>query len=483
MTARMASRVTKGLVGTILLVCLIGTTGPREAKAAADIIKTAPQHIALEVREGNLVRLDKPASSVFIADPDVADVQIKSPTLIYVFGKSPGETSLYAIGNDDKVLFSGLVSVGHDVTRLKEALRLLLPQSDIKATSFDGSVILTGHVPSPKAAEDARRIAAKFLGKDDLVINYLTIDQPNQVNLRVRVAEVSREVVKQLGFNWESMVQGSDYAIGMATGAKVFQVINDPVTGLPVKQFFTRNNGANSIVASLTKGNFDLNTVVDALETQGLVSILAEPNLTAMSGQAASFLAGGEFPVPVPQRTSQAITIQFKQFGVGLSFTPTVLSDDRINLKILPEVSQLTTAGSVSLNGFNIPGLTTRRAETTVELGSGQSFAIAGLLQNNITRDLSKLPGLGDIPILGALFKSDAFRRNETELVFIVTPYVVRPVDANKMMTPIQGLKMPNDMNQILKGNNYEPQMQDAEPPAPTAQGRRLIGPAGFVLN
>jgi pilus assembly protein CpaC len=480
MTARMAS---KALWGTALslLVCLLSIADPRGAAAAADIIQTSPQHIALEVREGSLIRLDKPASSVFIADPDVADVQIKSPTLIYVFGKSPGETSLYAIGNDDKVLFSGLVDVGHDVTRLKEALHLLLPTADIKATSFDGSVILSGHVPSPKAAEDARRIASKFIGKDELVMNYLTIDQPNQVNLRVRVAEVSREVVKQLGFNWQNMVQGSDYAIGMATGAKVFQDIANPNGPGIVRQFFTRNNGTNSLVASLTKGKFDLNTVVDALETQGLVSILAEPNLTAMSGQAASFLAGGEFPVPVPQR-NDTITIAFKQFGVGLSFTPTVLSDNRINLKILPEVSQLTTAGSISLNGFNIPGLTTRRAETTVELASGQSFAIAGLLQNNVTRDLSRLPGLGDLPILGALFRSDAFRRNETELVFIVTPYIVRPTDS-KMMTPVQGMKTPNDMQRLIGGKTYQPQVQDAEPPAPTAQGRRLIGPAGFELN
>ncbi len=481
MTARMASKTRWGAVLTTL-VCLLGTAGSQGAFAAADIIQTSPQHITLEVREGSLVRLDKPASSVFIADPDVADVQIKSPTLIYVFGKSPGETSLYAIGNDDKVLFSGLVSVGHDVTRLKEALHLLLPDADIKATSFDGSVILSGHVPSPKAAEDARRIASKFIGKDELVMNYLTIDQPNQVNLRVRVAEVSREVVKQLGFNWESMVQGSDYAIGLATGAKVFQDVANPNGPGVIRQFFTRNNGANSIVGSLTKGKFDVNTVIDALSTQGLVSILAEPNLTALSGQSASFLAGGEFPVPVPQRSSDAITISFKQFGVGLSFTPTVLSDDRINLKILPEVSQLTTAGSVSLNGFNIPGLTTRRAETTVELASGQSFAIAGLLQNNITRDLSRLPGLGDLPILGTLFRSTAFRRNETELVFIVTPYIVQPT-SNKMMTPTNGMKVPSDMQQIIGGKTYEPQVQDAAPPAPTSQGRRLVGPAGFVLN
>jgi pilus assembly protein CpaC len=482
MTARMASRITRG-VFISFVICLALAGGQRGAMAAADIVQTSPQHIALEVREGTLIRLDHPASNVFIADPDIADVQIKSPTLIYVFGKAPGETSLYAIGNDDKVLFNGLVAVGHDVTRLKEALHLLLPDSDIKATSFDGSVILSGHVPSPKAAEDARRIASKFIGKDELVMNYLEIDQPNQVNLRVRVAEISREVVKQLGFNWDSIVQGSDYAIGFATGAKVFQDVANPNGPGLIRQFFTRNNGTNSLVGSFHSGHFDLNSVVDALETQGLVSILAEPNLTALSGQSASFLAGGEFPVPVPQRSSDTITIAFKQFGVGLAFTPTILSDDRINLKILPEVSQLTTAGSVQLAGFNIPGLTTRRAQTTVELGSGESFAIAGLLQNNITQDISRLPGFGDIPILGALFRSDAFRRNETELVFIVTPYVVRPTDSNKMMTPVQGMKTPNDLERIIGGKTYHPQAQDVAPAAPTAQGRRLIGPAGFVLN
>jgi len=482
MTARMASRVIAGLAFSAALWLTIAIA-PRDANAAGDVIKTSQQHIALEIREGTLVRLDHPASNVFVADPDVAGVQVKSPTLIYVFGKAPGETSLYALSNDDRVLFSGMVTVGQDVSRLSEALHVLLPNSDVKATSFDGSVILSGHVPSPKAAEDARRIASRFVGKDDLVMNYLTIDQPNQVNLRVRVAEVSREVVKQLGFNWQSIVNGGTYSIGLATGAQVFQMVKDPTSGLPIKQFFTRNNGTNSIRGSFTKGKFDLNTVIDALETQGLVSILAEPNLTAMSGHTASFLAGGEFPVPVPQRTSQAITIQFKQFGVGLSFTPTVLSDNRINLKILPEVSQLTTAGSVTLNGFNIPGLTTRRADTTVELGSGQSFAIAGLLQNNVTRDISKLPGVGDIPILGALFKSDGFRRNETELVFIVTPYVVHPVDGNKLMTPTKGLKMPNDTERVLEGKAYHPQIPDTPAPTPTAQGRRLIGPAGFVLN
>ena len=213
MTARMASRFLWGAVVSIA-TCLTVVGAASETWAAADVITTSPQHIALEVREGSLIRLDRPTNSVFIADPEVADVQIKSPTLIYVFGKSPGETSLYAIGNDDRVLFSGLVSVGHDVTRLKEALKLLLPESDIKATSFDGSVILSGHVSSPKAAEDARRIASKFIGKDELVMNYLEIDQPNQVNLRVRVAEISREVVKQLGFNWDAIVGSNDYTIG-----------------------------------------------------------------------------------------------------------------------------------------------------------------------------------------------------------------------------------------------------------------------------
>ena len=197
-----------------------------------------------------------------------------------------------------------------------------------------------------------------------------------------------------------------------------------------------------------------MNALVDALEDEGFLSILAEPNLTALSGETASFLAGGEFPVPVPQTGANtgAITIEFKQFGVGLSFSPTVLSENKINLKVAPEVSQLSLAGAVTVNDISIPALTTRRVNTTVELGSGQSFAIAGLLQSNISQEVSKFPILGDIPILGTLFRSDSFKREETELVIIVTPYIVRPVNPDQLLSPTDINHMSMDTGRWIKG-------------------------------
>jgi pilus assembly protein CpaC len=210
--------------------------------------------------------------------------------------------------------------------------------------------------------------------------------------------------------------------------------------------------------------------------------VLAEPNLTALNGETASFLAGGEFPIPVFQ-VNNGITVEFKTFGVGLAFTPHLLDAGRINLRVRPEVSQLSAAGAVTLSGFSIPALTTRRAETTVELGSGQSFVIAGLLQNNTTQDISRVPLLGDLPILGALFRSDQFRRNESELVIIVTPYVVRPVSANRIASPTDGFVAPNDVERILGGITYRPQLNDRDQQPRTKEGQGLIGPSGFQLD
>ncbi|MFN4088477.1 MAG: type II and III secretion system protein family protein, partial [Alphaproteobacteria bacterium] len=244
--------------------------------------------------------------------------------------------------------------------------------------------------------------------------------------------------------------------------------------------------GANALYGLLSGSGIDLNSVVDALEDERLLTVLAEPNLTAMSGETASFLAGGEYPVPVPQ-DGGAISIEYKKFGVSLSFKPTVLTDGRINLSVTPEVSQLTEAGSVTLSGFVIPALSTRRAETTIELGSGQSFAIAGLLQASQDQTVSKFPGLGDLPVIGPLFRSDVFQRGETELVIIVTPYIVRPV-SQQMALPTDGLVPPNDYERIF-GNRaaFDSNQRMSNPhqrPENNRPGqRRLAGPYGFVLD
>lgn len=473
----MSLRRSLAAVALLLLPFLFAAAVAHPA-AAKQVMASQGGIIQIEIHKGVLVRLDRPADTVFVADPEIADIQVKSPSLIYVLAKKVGETTLFAVDNREHVLLDAPITVVHDLSRLNMTLRSLLPESDVMARSVDGAVILSGAVGNPVEAEDARRISARFIGKDDEVINRLNVIGHNQVNLRVRIAEVSRDALKQLGFNWDSFFSAAGFVGAIATG--------NPV--LLGGQFLRAPDPAvDNLAFSYNNGSVSLNTVIDALADEGLVSILAEPNLTAVSGQSANFLAGGEFPIPVPQsgqtNGTTAITIEFKQFGVSLDFTPTVLRNDLISLKVIPEVSQLSDTGSVELEGFRIPSLTTRRAETTVELGSGQSFAIAGLFQNDTTHNLSKFPGLGDLPILGPLFRSSRFRRQETELVIMVTPYIVRPVTEAKIALPTDGLVAPSDRERIFLGRSYRPQLQD-NPPPPVGPGTRgLQGPVGFMLD
>ncbi len=438
---------------------------------AAQVIDAEGAVIELETGKGRLVRLDRAAATVFVAEPEIADIQVKSPTLVYVFAKKPGETSLYAVDSRERILLNARLRVSHNLSRLRDAVDRLLPDSDIRLVSIDGAVVLSGIVGSAEDSEDVRRLATRFAPEEGAVINQLRVDAPNQVSLRVRIAEVSREVVKQLGFNWESVYSPGDFAFGIATGRDAL-----------IEGVFNRST-MDTFSGSLVRGSLNLNALIDALETEGLISVLAEPNLTAVSGETASFLAGGEFPIPVSQEDGK-ITIEFKKFGVSLSFTPTILGrNSRISMRVRPEVSQLTTTGSVQANNFTIPALTTRRAETTVELASGQSLAIAGLLQDSINHDLRRFPGLGSLPILGALFRSNDFKRNETELVVIVTPYIVRPVSQARMAAPTDGLVMPSDTERLFAGLGYRPQLMTTRPVPTGRKGRRLFGPVGFELE
>jgi pilus assembly protein CpaC len=286
--------------------------------------------------------------------------------------------------------------------------------------------VLTGAVATAAEAEDARRLATRFLGEGEEVISRLQVTAPNQVNLRVRIAEVSRAALRQFGINWEALADVGNFTFGLATGSPLFGEPEE-IAGQVFQPLLTRQNGVNNIIGGFHNDDVSVDTLIDLLAEDNLIAILAEPNLTALSGETASFLAGGEFPVPVPD--DDGIAIEYKKFGVGLAFTPTVLSPNRISMRVNPEVSQLSNEGAVRIEEIQVPSLTTRRAETTVELASGQSFAIAGLLQNNSSFDHSRVPGLGDMPILGDLFKSDRFNRQETELVIIVTPYIVKPID------------------------------------------------------
>jgi pilus assembly protein CpaC len=295
---------------------------------------------------------------------------------------------------------------------------------------------------------------------------------PSQVQLRVRVAEVSRNVLKQFGINWNALFSTGKFLFGIATA-------NPIIVGTSL---LASTRPTDSIFGSFNSGSLDINGLIDALDDNGLITVLAEPNLTAVSGKPATFLAGGEFPIIVPDSDGR-VTIEFKQFGVSLGFTPTILSENRISLHVKPEVSQLSTAGAIRIDNFTIPSLTTRRAETTVELGNGQSFAIAGLLQNNIRHDIDKFPGLGDLPVLGTLFRSDRFQRDETELVIIVTPYIVRPVSSQKLALPTDGMVPPTDEDRILHGRLYRPSGRRDVPAPIVGNHAETRQPIGFVLE
>ncbi len=470
------------LLRVALLMLGVSVTLLPVSLQANPTMQMANTQVDITVNGGTLVRLSKPASNVFIANPEIADIQVKSPRLIYVFGKTMGTTTLYAVSENDDVIFSGNVKVSHNLTDIRQTLKTMMPRSNVDIELMNGVLVLTGNAKSPAEAEDAKNIAQTFIGKNYQVINRLQIATPTQVNLRVRVAEVARDVSKRLGFNWEGTLGGSTF-IGILNGRDVFDVVTNEALNMPMKEFFAGADNAGSLFGSISTGKLDINGIIDALETEGFLTVLAEPNLTALSGEFASFLAGGEFPIPVPQENG-VITIDYRSFGVGLQFTPTVLSNNTINLKVQPEVSQLSSAGAITLNGFAIPALTTRRAETTVELASGQSFAIAGLLQNNLERELQKFPGLGDIPVLGALFRSDKFRRQETELIIIVTPYIVNPVK-NGIQIPIpqDGLKMPNDLQRYIEGKSYQHMPKDAPQPMPMPGQQTGTASGGFMLN
>ncbi len=430
--------------------------------------------ILLEAGKGTLIRLPRPAATVFIANPDVADVQVKSPSMIYVNAKTPGETVLYAVDADDNVLLNAPIRVEHDVSRLRESLHALIPGENVAVESVDGSLVLKGNVSTALRAEKANALATSIANEaKGKVVNQLSVATPNQVNLQVKIAEVDRTVLKALGVNWTKLNGNTTFAT------------NNPTTGgqIAVQNAINFALGPKSALTNLT---------VDALAQEGLITILAEPNLTATSGQPASFLAGGEFPVPVAGSAANGIatiTVAFKEFGIRLDFTPTVIDAQHLSLRVRPEASQLTNTGAVSVpitanNTVTIPALTVRRAETTVELGSGQSFVLAGLLQHTLEQDISKVPGLGDIPILGQLFRSQRFQKNETELVIIVTPYLVKPASTvAALQSPTDGFVTPHDVQTIINGATYRQTLPAGEKVrvAPGAQG--LVGPVGFRMD
>lgn len=520
-TTLRAGTVALGLACT-MLAPLVG------ARADDDVstVQNAQNGIMLGVGKGTLIRLPRAMADVFVANNKIADVTVRSPTLLYVFGIGGGETSLYATDKAGNVVYSATVRVANNIDQIKTMLGLAMPGATIDVTPMNGMVLLTGTVASPSEVEEASRLVQGFVGKDTLVINKLKTATPVQVNLQVKVAEVSRSLLKEIGVNLLSRDTSGGFLFGISRGRNIGTIADTDLSkfplvdasglfGLPADslklpfdprsgQFlfggttFSPVNPAGGATTLNFAGKLlglDLASALDLLEQDGVVTMLAEPNLTALSGETASFLAGGEFAIPAPSDDGR-IVIEYKEYGVGLAFTPTVLDGSRIAMRVRPEVSELSSAGSITVNGITVPGLTTRRAETTIELGSGQSFMIAGLMRNRTNSDTDKAPWLGDLPIIGALFKSDRFQREETELVIVVTPYLVKPVSAEKIKLPTDGYQAPTDLQRWLLGRTFEgksgtgpaaetrvlPKTAPATPAAPAPAAAAAPAP-GFSTN
>ena len=422
--------------------------------------------LSIEVNKAELVNLPGPATTVFVANPDIADVQVPNRKSFLVFGKQAGSTVVYAfIGGE---VTSYTVIVGKPEGDISSAIRKVAPKANVDVTSAPGGVTLTGDVASPRDAANAKAVAQQILGPKDNVALDAGVTDSVQVNLRVTVAEVSRQATKNLGFNWNALFSDGTLAVGLLTG-------RTPVTSFGNFIPDPSTSHLDSVGAQFNNGNYNVAAIVDALRDEGLITVLAEPNLTAISGEPANFLAGGEFPVPVSQGPQQ-ITIEWKRFGVSIDFTPTVLDSHRISIRVAPEVSELSDAGAIVLDNIKVPGIAVRRAQTTVELASGQSFAIAGLFQNNASNSVQRLPWLGDLPVLGALFRSSSYQRNESELVIIVTPYIVQPVsDISQLHLPNEGFELSNDLEQLLLGRLTSKSQKGDAP--------HLSGPAGFMLE
>jgi pilus assembly protein CpaC len=460
-------------VGTAIAAALVATAAVAPiGQAQAQTTAPKPSNdINIGVGVGRMVRLDGAMTDLFVANDTIADVQVKSTNQIYIFGKTAGETTVYATNKAGKVVYSANVRVGANIDSVGMLLRTAMPEAKIQAMPMNGVMLLTGTVAGPEDVEEANRIVQAYVGPNTKIISRLKTATPQQVMLKVRFAEVSRSFAKDVGVNLTSLDRSGGFLFGLGRG-NPGTISHDSTTGATSFQFNNADGKTTLGIAGHLLG-LDLLSSIDLAQQNGLATILAEPTLTALSGETASFLAGGEFPIPISQSLG-SVSIEYKQYGVGLAFTPTVLADGRISMRVRPEVSELSDQGSVRLNNFTVPALTTRRAETTVELGSGQSFMIGGLMRNTGNNSVEKAPWLGDVPILGALFRSNSFRRQQTELVIIVTPYLVRPVSDSQIALPTDGFRDANDAQRVLIDRMHDSRSGEQRP-GPT------VAPAGMA--
>lgn len=466
------------LIAPALMMPVQTASAQTSVAAPADVQTADSLHagqLDVPLNKSQMLTLDRAFSRVMVGNDDVADIMPVSSRSIYVLGRKLGTTSLTIFDKSNRVMSVVDVAVGPDVVSLRRQMAELMPGENIGASISNDAVVLRGIVSSGPAADRAVELAKTYAG--DKVVNLLSVGTSQQVMLEVRFAEVNRQAAKDIGLN-HSFLSDSGKTIGSIGNAAVDSALATQDNGGPTVAIDAIKDRFGLIGRAFSLGGLNVFSSFDALERKGLIKTLAQPTLIALSGETASFLAGGEFPIPVAQSSSgggnggtNQITVEFKPFGVSLAFTPTVLADGVINLAVEPEVSSLDPSASVQINGLNIPGLRTRRANTVLELRDGEAFAIAGLLQNDFATTVRQMPILGSIPILGTLFRSSGFQRGETELVIVVVPHLVKPTRPENISLPTDRVKDPSEGDLFLNGrtDSAVPIVQGKEPRDSTA--------------
>lgn len=455
---------------------------------------TTHQRLTLSLDKAAVVQLDTDARDVLVSNPDLVDAVVRTPRRIFLLATKVGQTNAFFFDAQGKQILALDIRVEKDVVDLASLLKASMPNSAIQVQALNDNVILTGQVASALESTRAADLAARLTGDPKKVINMIGIAGGQQVMLKVRIAEMNRNVAKQFGVNLAGVkIAGGSTPLAFST-ANQFNLVGQALSDLSGAQAgqVCSGNSTNSnpfgVLASaggICNINNNVQGQLKALERIGLVHMLAEPNLTAVSGETAKFLAGGEFPVPASRDRDGNVTVTFKPFGVGLSFTPVVVAPGRISLQLSSEVSELTNTGSFTLSGaataqgLTIPALQVRRTQTTIELPSGGSFAVAGLMQHNTKQVIDGFPGVKDLPVLGALFRSRDFADDTTELVVLVSAYLVEPTTEAAFSAPTDGFIPPSDPETILLGRlNAVYKRKDEKPVSPQASA-----PVGFVVR
>jgi pilus assembly protein CpaC len=471
-------------------------TAPDDANAKSVAISTrdasSHQRLTLGLNKAAVVQLDADARDVLVSNPEMVDAVVRTPRRIFLLANKVGQTNAFFFDSAGKQILTLDIRVEKDVVDLTSLMKASLPNSAIQAQAMNDNVVLTGSVASALESSRAADLAARFTGDPKKVVNMISIAGGQQVMLKVRIAEMDRNIAKQFGVNLSAAkIVGGSTPLAAST-ANQFNLVGKALSDLSGGQvgqvcapsssnsnpFGTLLNGGTCLLQNNVQGQ------LQALERVGLVHMLAEPNLTAVSGETAKFLAGGEFPVPVSRDRDGNVTVEFKQFGVGLSFTPVVVAPGRVSLQLSSEVSELSNTGSFTMangtqQGLTIPALTVRRTATTIELPSGGSFAVAGLMQHNTKQVIDGFPGVKDLPVLGALFRSRDFADDQTELVVLVSAYLVEPTSEAALAAPTDGFVPPTDPETLLLGRiNAIYKRKDEKPMSPQASA-----PVGFVVR